>query len=339
MSNNFKIYFKDLEKKVLLKGTFEEFEWISLRDSIITNSKHPEFKSKNKELKNSDYFKLEFIELPKNFQTTPPFICNNNSYNYFKEDLKKFSENNKNVTIKAIKMILVKLDHKPRWDLPKYDVYLQNILENIWKKEEVIIKQKLNNFELSNGRIAFIKKYYKNLNNDDLKKIKNNNIICNSCFSIDFYGPRYICSYCNNINLCKKCYFLGDHNPEHHFILFKQILQDNNINKYNNKFSPCTQIFKNIYDDSFEVSFKIANIGENDLENCYISNIKFTGNYLWSDKNIINKKLSKNENTEIKMKIYFKDNDNKNGLYEGHFRMFNEKGEPFGDILKIRIKN
>lgn len=339
MKTNFKIYFKDLEKKVLLRGTFEEFEWISLKDSIITNSKNPFFKSQNKELKNSDHFKLDFIELPKNFQPTPQFICNNNSYNYFKEDLKVFIENNKNEPIKAIKMVLVKLDKKPKWELPKYDVYLKNILENTWKNEEEKIKQKLNNFELTNARYSFIRKHYKTLNNEELKKLKNNNIICNSCFSVDFFGPRYICSYCNNFNLCKQCYFLGKHNPEHHFILFKQILQDSNINKYNNKFSPCIQIFNNIYDDSFEVSFKVLNTGEKDLENCYLSYIKFNGKYLWCEKNTINKKLLKNEIDEIKLKIYFNNNDDKIGLYEGHFRMFNEIGEPFGDILKIRIKN
>ena len=48
MSINFKIYFKDLEKKVLAKGNFDNFDWKSLRDTIIVNSKKQEFSKKIK---------------------------------------------------------------------------------------------------------------------------------------------------------------------------------------------------------------------------------------------------------------------------------------------------
>ena len=336
MSINFKIYFKDLEKKVLAKGNFDNFDWKSLRDIIIVNSKKQEFSKKNKELRDRDDFILEFIELPKNFNFSLTSIWDTKTYNYFLENLKAFIEKNKGEEIKSIRMGVVKVKDLPKWDLPKYDSFLKNILESTWKIEEEKIKKKLNNQELNNGKDAFTMNNNKNAKNEEMK---NNNLICNSCFSFDFSGQRYVCTYCKNYNLCKKCYYLGEHEPEHNFILFKKPFQDSHINKYNNIFRPSTVVLRNIYDDSFEVNFKVANTGEKDLQNCYLANIKFTGKYLYCDKYIIKEKLLKNECTDIKLRIHFNESEDKIGLYEGHFRMFNDKGEPFGDILKIRVKN
>lgn len=332
--NNFKIFY---EKKVLVKDVFNKYDWNKLRDIIIENSKR-EFKSKKKELKDKDDFILEFFELPNNFELSLTSIWNNKTYNYFVDNLKIYNEKNENEPIKCVKMNVIKVDKLPKWDLPKYDILLKNVLENTWKKEEEYIKNKLNDFELINGYYIFIKKKYQNKNNEEINEIKNNNIICNLCLDIDFIGPRYVCSFCNNYNLCRKCFFSGDHNPEHNFILFKRSIKDSNILKYNNKFSPCSEIFQNIY-DSFEVNFKVANIGEKDLQNCYLINIKYTGNYLCCEKYIISEKLEKNKIKEIKLKINFIDKSDKVGIFEGYFRMFTEKGEPFGDILKVRVKN
>ena len=336
----FKVYFKDkgLEKKVLVKGSFDNFDWNALRDVIIENSKRPDFKSKNKELRENDDFILEFQELPKNFNFSLSSMWNIKTYNYFLEKLKNFNEKNQQEPIKTIKMNVVKVDKLPKWELPKYDAFLRKALENAWKKEEEAIKKILNNNELTNGQNEFIRKKKKDQNNNKIKEIQNNNVICNSCLSVDFCGSRYICSYCNNFNLCKKCFFLEEHNPEHNFILLKQLIKDNDITKYNNKFSPMTEIFRNIY-DSFNVSFKVANTGEKSLKNCYFGYIKFCGNYLYCEKVTINEKLDKNENKQINLKINFNEKCDKIGIYEGHFRMFTEKGEPFGDILKVRVKN
>jgi len=338
MNINFKIYFKDIEKKVLVKGSFDKYDWNKLRDIIIESSKKPDFKSKKKELKDKDDFILEFFDLPNNFEFSLSSFWNNKTYNFFLDNLKIFNEKNENEPIKNVKMNVIKVDKLPKWDLPKYDILLKDALENTWKKEEENIKNKLNNIELKNGYYEFIKKKYQDKNNEEIKEIKNNDIICNSCLSIDFIGPRYVCSHCNNYNLCKKCFFLGKHNPEHNFILFKKSIKDSNILKYRNKFNPSSETFKNIY-DSFEVNFKVANTGEKDFQKCYFSNIKFTGNYLYCEKYIISENFGKNENKEIKLKINFTDKNEKIGIYEGYFRMFNEKGEPFGDILKIRVKN
>ena len=220
-------------------------------------------------------------------------------------------------------------------NLPKYDIFLKNSLQNIWKNEEEKIKNKLSNSELENGKIDLIRR---SLKEENFKGIKNKNVICNSCLSIDFVGYRYVCAYCSNFNLCKKCYNLNEHNSEHNFVVIKNPIKEDDIFQYNNKFNPCYEIFQNI-NKSFEINFMIANTGKKDLNKCYITYIKLTGNYLWCEKFIIKENLLKNENMKIKLKINLKDIKDKKGLFEGHFRMFNEKGIPFGDILKVVVKN
>lgn len=331
MNFKFKIYFKDksLEGKVLEKGEFENFHWNKLRDTIIHKSKN--FRSFNKELKDKDDFILEFGELPKNFIISLKSFWNLKTYNYFLEKLKSWKEKNPNEEIKVIKLYVSKVDKLPKWNAPKYDVVLKNTLENTWKNEEEKIKNQLNDLGLANGKKAFLSK------NSKSKEYENNNVICNSCLSVNFIGYRYICAYCNNFNLCQNCFCLGEHNKEHNFILFRNPI-DEDILKYNNKFSPYEMVFKNI-NDTFFINFKVANTGEKDLDKCFISYILFNGNYLWSEKFIVNEKFLKNESKDIKLKINFKNNAERNGIFEGHFRMFTEKGIPFGDILKVRIKN
>lgn len=322
---------KEFEKKIFLKGNIFNFDWNKLRENILEKSKM----FKEKRVKDADNFVLELTEVPNNFNFPLTSIWNTKTFNYFVEKLKTFQENNPNDEIK-LRFSLMKVAKLPKWEMTKYDTYLKNVLENTWKNEEEIITSKLNNFELTNRQNEFLKK---NNREKEMNETINKNIICNSCLSVDFFGPRYICSYCNNFNLCRKCFNLGNHNPEHNFIICKGPVLDDDIIKYNSRFSPCTEVLRNIY-DSFEVTFKIANIGEKDLNKCYMTYINFNGNYLWCEKFIINENLERNNSTEIKLKINFKDKkENKNGIFEGYFRMFNQNGVPFGDILKIRVKN
>ena len=332
----FKVYFKDLDKKVLVNSSFDKYQWNKLRDAIIQSSKRPEYK--NRELKDRDDFILELHELPESFKSPLTSIWNTKTYNYFVENLKLFKEKNPNVEIKTIKLKIVKVDKLPKWDVPKYDALLRNILENTWKIESEKIKNELNNSELEKGCNNFIRNKFQDTSDDKLIEMKNNNIICNSCLSINFMGYRYVCAHCNNFNLCQKCFYLGNHDPEHNFLLFKSPLNDDNTSQYNNKFSSSTIVVQNNY-DSFEVKFKIANTGEQNLKGCYLAYIKFTGNYLWCKKYIITENFEKKEIKDINLQINFGDTKNKNGIFEGQFRMFSQLGIPFGDILKVRVKN
>ena len=64
------------------------------------------------------------------------------------------------------------MDKLPKWDPPKYDTFLQQVLENTWKHEEEKIKSHLNGFELTNGQNNFLRKNYKD-SNDNSSEVKN----------------------------------------------------------------------------------------------------------------------------------------------------------------------
>ena len=331
---SFKIFFKEkaLEKNIIVKGEFKKFEWSHLKDEIINNSKRLEFKSKNKEIKDKDDFVLEFGPLPKNFDFPLSSVWNTNTYTYFVENLKIYQQNNPNEDIK-IRLFLKKVEKLPKWSLPKYDAYLKGVLESTWTVEEKKIINKLNNLELFKAKFLFMAKSNKSRKKD----IIHNNIICNSCLTFNIEGFRYVCSYCKNYNLCQKCFHLRrEHNQEHIFILVKSPINDD-ITKYNNKFLQCWEVFKNRF-SSFEIKIQIANIGEKDLKNCFISYIKFTGSYLLCEKFIITENFVKNEIKEIKLKIILPDEKDKSS-FEGHFRMFNANGLPFGDVLTVKVMN
>lgn len=327
MSTNFKIFFKDknCEKEVLLKGNFSNFDWIKLRDTIIDKSKNIRFKRKKKELKEKDNFIIEFIEKPKELNISLNSFWNKKTFNYIYSKLEQLQ----NQGNKPIKFFIYKVDKLPKWDLPNYDLILQNSLENNWKIFEEDIKNKLNELELKKSKKNFT------LNKSNINEKKHDGVICNSCLSIGFCGYRYMCSACKNYNLCENCFCLGNHNPEHNFILFKQKMKDD-ILKYNNKFNPSFATFQNIH-DSFEINLKIANLGENDLKKCFITYITFKGNYLSCEKLVINESLVKNDFKEIQLRI--NNIKNEKGIFEGCFRMFTNNGMPFGDILKVKVIN
>ena len=345
MSINFKIYFKDLLNKddriVLLKGNLLQFKWNELKKKIIENSHNSYFESNNLALNNDNHFSLKIIVIePPEIDLSKVIVIDNDiSFSFLIETLKTYQDNNPIEGIK-IKFSLQNIKDENMQQLGKLSksIFLKETLQNVWKNEEKKIKTKLNEIELLESEISFLNKDI-NENKSELNADKNNNIICNECLSINFYGYRYICSYCDNYNLCYNCYKKDNHNKAHTFIVCrKPIKGENNINEYNNKINPNSFIFKNII-KSFEVDIQIANTGEKDLKNCYIGYIKYDENYLYCNKYTLGK-LEKNKKDDIKLKIYFDKLDFINfNTFEGHFRMFNENGIPFGDILKIKVIN
>ena len=341
MSINFKIFFqKTLDQQeniVLLRGNLLNFDWNSLREKIIENSHSSYFQSNNLMLNKNDKFSLELTEKFQNLDISQiSSIYNDVTFSLLLEKLKAYKEKNPDEKL-ALKFSLEKKENLPVSNIDKYEICLKESLKKFWKKEKEKIKNELNEIELTNSEIIFLNRNLKNNNN----QINNINTICNNCLSINFFGFRYICSYCNNYNLCYQCYKTYNHNKEHNFILFKQPIIVDDINKYDNKISPCSQIFKNIK-ESFKVNFNIANTGEKDLRNCYITYIKFDKNFLYCKKYIFDDKFENNESKKITLTIYFnvKDNIDINfNIFEGDFRMFNKQGIPFGDILKIKVIN
>ena len=341
MSINFKIVFEESlnsnENVVLLRGNLLKYTWNSLKKNIIENSHNSYFLNNNLMLKDNNFF-LEIIEAFDNDFSKNPIIYNEISFSYLIEKIKEYKNKNPDKNIN-LKFSLKKTSIIQKSENDKKLTYLKDTLNTFWKKEKQIIKNQLNEIELTNSEMYFLSKnnkHYKYIK--QLNLIKSNNI-CNKCLTINFDGYKYICSYCNNYNLCYNCYKADNHNKKHNFILFKQIIETDEIYKFNNKIIPNDIIFTNIK-ESFYIDLKIANTGEKDLINCFIGYIKFDKNYLYCDKYEIIDNFKNNDLIEIKIKIYFDDlNDIDFNTFEGHFRMFTKNGIPFGDILKVKIVN
>ena len=348
MSIYFKIFFDQIksEKVVLLKGNLLEYKWQSLKNKLVENSSNSYFQSKNLIIKNDDIICLD-LEKKDNYGLKKDFlIYDNRTFIYLLEKLKEFLKTCQKEEMK-IKLLLRKEDNDPKIELANFDIYLSDSLKKVWKKEKDKIKKELSHLELTNSENNFVNQKLieeKRINEDIDKKLKfniNQNVTCNNCLSMNFYGYRYICSYCNNYNLCNKCYHLGNHEPSHNFILFRNPLEkDDDISKYDAKFNPSSIVLRNIKEIP-KIPFSLVNTGQKDLENCYIGYIKLDKNHLLCDRYNIKESIKRNSQREINELTLKYDNEENNtfNIFEGHFRMFTENGIPFGDILKIRIIN
>ena len=342
MSIKFKIFFQETldknegENVVLIKGNLLNYKWSKLREKIIENSNNSYFQSKNLNLKSNDNFILNINEKPQLNDSQLSNVYNDITFSYLLEKLKEAQQFKTNI---IIKFGLEKIENFPRLDIDiYYGACIKKVLNKCWKNEKEKIKNELNELVLINSEFNFLNNNLKMNENKKLLQIKNSKTICNNCLSIYFYGYRFMCSYCDNFSLCSKCYKEDIHNKEHNFILFKEPILDD-INKYDNKISPCSQIFKN-RKESFEVCFKMANTGEKDLIGCYIGYIKFDKNYLYCEKYEIKENFENNIIKDINLKIIFDDKFDINfNIFEGNFRMFTKQGIPFGKILKIKVIN
>lgn len=348
MSIYFKIFFDQIksEKVVLFKGNLLEFKWQSLKNKLVENSSNSYFQSKNLIIKNDDIICLDLEEKDKYGLKKDFLIYDNRTFIYLLEKLKEFLKTCQNEEIK-IKLLLKKEENEPKIELANFDIYLSDSLKKVWKKEKDKIKKELSHLELTNSENNFVNQKLieeKRINEDIDKKFKfniNQNVTCNNCLSMNFYGYRYVCSYCNNYNLCNKCYHLGNHEPSHNFILFRNPLEkDDDISKYDAKFNPSSIVLRNIKDNP-KITFSLVNTGQKDLKNCYIGYIKLDKNHLLCDRYDIKESIKRNSQMKINDLTLKYDNEENNtfNIFEGHFRMFTENGIPFGGILKIRIIN
>ena len=165
------------------------------------------------------------------------------------------------------------------------------------------------------------------------------NVICNNCLTSNFIGSRYICSECNNFNLCEYCYENAhfSHKTEHVFIkVNKPISSDSQ--KYNSIFSPNKISLKKSY-EPFELEIEVVNNGIESLEGCFLSPIRFGKNYLGCLKDTITDECDNGTKISLNPLIKFEDENNSQPKdeYEGFFRLFTDKGIPFGDIIYIHV--
>ena len=313
MSINFKIFFPDLEKTVLVKGDLVSYKnnYESLRDKLIEKSNCPLFKHSDKWLNKHDKFKLV---LQNDINIDLKYIFNTASLNYLVEKLQAMKDED----IK-LRFHLIKIAKFPDWSPPKFGKILEDCLQSSFES----IKKKI---------LYDLQKFNKN----EVKK--NIDVVCNNCLKSNFIGLRYICSECNNYNLCENCinYYNNHYNKEHLFIRLNNPVEVN-LNHFNNQFMNNNQTFYEVDRNNFDINLDIFNSGKEDLIDCFIIAIKFGEKYLKCDKFIINEHIIQNDTKSVK--IHIKDFCGDSGIYKGVFRMFTKEGLPFGDVLNITVIN
>ena len=234
---------------------------------------------------------------------------------------------------------IVKVDSLPTFKKKENSDILDANLKKYWNLALNDITSDLNLMKLEESKNTFEKmKEEQKKKENDLKKIKHDNIICSNCFQKDFCGKRFICSECNNYNLCQDCEKILQtkeiHQRDHVLIQINKYIKED-LSKYNNVIGNYRKEFQNV-DEFFTLEFVVVNNGENDLKNCCILPIRYGDEYLSCDAKIITNSIKRGMNLKISLDVK---TPQRTGFFEGYFRMFTPSGLPFGNIIYIKVLN
>lgn len=310
----------DKKKAIVNKSLSSLTKYDSITEIIYKKSK---YSTKDKIILRIDDFKIGGLDC----------IFNSDTYSYFMDKVK--TSNPAKITL-----YIEKVDDYPIWKPPQFLTIFKNSLISGWEKAKNRVKEGITEKDLLDGKNSFIESRTKddqNLNNINVY------VICNNCLNSDFRGPRYICSECDNYNLCNFCQekARASHNPEHTFIILsKQEFNDveEDIQLFSSIIHDNKRLLK-IKHEPYTIDVEITNNGEEPLQGCFISPIRFGKNYLGCLKSTIVDECNKAEKTIIKVLITFEDgNDEIEDNYYGYYRLMTEKGIPFGDILYIQVE-
>ena len=335
--SNFRLYIRRNSNSVVFKDNIYKFSnFANLSDKIFKETQKAAFKSKNENLKQEEKYKLVLAEgdrdsIPEELQNG---IFDDESFSYFKSKMDSCGLNNG-----KLKLYIEKVNSLPKFKKKEKDEILDEYLKKFWNlaKEDITSELNLNKLITSKNTYDKLKDQHKK-NEEGLQKIKHTNIICSNCFEKDFCGVRFVCSECNNYNLCQNCekslVEKEIHQREHVLIkLNKSINED--ISKYNNIIGKYQKEFQNV-DEIFKFEFTLINSGENDLQNCYILPIRYGELYLSCETKKINDEIKRGMNTKISLGVKL---PKKIGYLEGYFRMFTPNGIPFGNVIDIKVVN
>ena len=328
----FKISYIEKSNYILFKGNLNDFpKYEQLIKKIFDASKNPSFKTCK--VTEKDKFILSFDGHEIGGLTS---VWNKDTYDYFFNNMKKKD-------IKKIKFNIKKVEEYPPWNPPKYHDIFKDSLKLSWNNTKKEIEKELTEKYLENGKRSFIIKKIEN--NPSLKeefyKELHSNIICKNCLDTYFGGARYMCSECDNFNICENCKKNEkfNHKEEHFLIKFNNPVLVN-IQKYNAIFFPNTQLIKRKNKEPFETTIEIIDMGENSLKGCFIIPIRFGKHYLGGIKTTIIDDSKKGEKIKVNLFIKFEDEEEEEYLlnfYEGYYRLFSKEGIPFGDIFYIKL--
>jgi hypothetical protein len=211
-------------------------------------------------------------------------------------------------------------------------------LDKYWDKAYNNITDELHLLKLEESN----NEYKRNKGNDqnDINQ-GHTDIICSNCFEKDFIGNRYMCSECNNYNLCQKCEKSSIekeiHDREHTFIEIKEPIQINDYFEYSNIIGNYCKEINNIQimGNYYDLKITIINNGKKDLKDCCILPVRYGDEYLFCECRKIRDSVTtgKSYDTHLKLKIP----KNKKGVHRGYFRMFTPQKLPFGDIIFVKL--
>ena len=334
--SKFKVFIRRNSNSVVTRGDLKIFDKFSaLKEKIFKGSQGNQFRTKNDNLKENEKYKLVFEDevnkaIPEELQDG---IYDDESFDYFKSKMDSCGINNG-----TLKLYIEVVDSLPKFKKKENDDILAESLKKFWDLTFNDITTELNSNKLIESKNAFDELKKKNkLNEELLQKIKHNNIICSNCFKKDFSGSRYICSECDDYNLCQECETILQekeiHEREHVFIKLNKN-SDDDISKYSNIIGKYQKEFQNV-DEKFKLDFTLVNNGENDLKNCYILPIRYGEQYLTCEPKKIDE-IKKEMKIHISFDVKL---PKKIGYYEGYFRMFTPNGIPFGDVIYIKVIN
>ena len=348
--SSFKILISQNCKNVILNGRFKDYiSYDELKNKLMENYEKSSFIKENIPINPNEKFILVLIKNNKNNSDEIYFpedlnnsIWDNETYNYLKEKLKIRGINER------YRFYIEKVENFPKFILKKNSEKLNQALDKYWEEVYKDITNELNIVKLEKIKNEFDKNY-KNKNDIDRKNINriiHKGLICCNCLKKDFSGKRFICSECNNYNLCQECenilYIKEIHSREHVFIQINKSFEQNNFFKYDNIIGNYNKEFNYICSDFFNLELTIVNIGENDLKNCYILPIRFGERYLDCIPNIIKESVKKNMSLNIELCIRKADTigiNSKSKSLEGYFRMLTPEGIPFGNVVFIKVLN
>lgn len=333
-----RVYYQEEPNKLLFKKNILDnicSKYAEMRKLILEKSEKKK-ECKNYKVTEENKFVLEIDGFKLNDLNE---VWNEATYKYFYDSVIE------KMPGKIIKLIIVKVNEYKNWKPPEYYTILEKSLNTEWDSTKKEIEHELTEKFLEEGKKLYIQeKEIKKINesianlNNDISNI-HFDIICHTCLNPNFMGVRYLCSECHNYNLCECCYEKThfSHNPQHVFMKINKPIE-NDYQKFNYIFYPNKMSLKQIY-EPFEIKIDIINNGEEPLQGCFLSPIRFGKQYLGCLKTSIVDKCATGDKVTLEPLITFDDEDNNQPKdeYEGYFRLMTEDGIPFGDILYIQV--
>ncbi|MCQ2817494.1 MAG: hypothetical protein MJ252_09545 [archaeon] len=159
-------------------------------------------------------------------------------------------------------------------------------------------------------------------------------IICNKCKK-KIKGPRFICAECPKYNLCLGCERLENHKKDHFLLKFNEPIQREDERGYDCIIEGNNEVLTSPKENNSTQTVTIYNTGDKEWnERFFLLPIGYGEGFVAGKKITIGKRINPEEKFETKIMI---DTKGKAGSFTSKWRMFTEKGIPFGEVIYIHL--